>query len=499
MSCHTCCQDISKLCIDASFFVPSDVDTCYAINMNFLNAAADNKPASICESFSSNLSEHNVDIQWFRSSKVNGNDIHNKIAKLKLTSEFINNSYTIIPSIEGYTIYNSIHTSTNAADKAPILLSEGGTKVRSVNFSTLRLDYAEYGKKLDETSAIGNSELSENYILYSLIYGNKIIGKISFATKINADVDGNLNTNVFIWYNTNEFYDNGSGNNTFVSEHLISLMHTNGEELDKLTWPMAISSSSLVLQLRSNANFINGNPKSDDNPDLNDESFSSVIYDVCVNYKKSDGTFDNLSIIKILVENNSISAKWGKNTDKNDKVLNDLRDTALLLPAKLKISVCGNISSVYDNTNDFVIYINNVMQSFDLIGPSKLIHVEDALENMQISTINKPYPVGVISFNENHEDYPLRHVILSNSKLYISIRYICFINKKSDNNTKIVNCPHNGTLNPYNNISERSGSIKIKGFCMQEITNMNDHPLHGSKLSANTTCCLGGNFVDNIQ
>jgi hypothetical protein len=91
---------------------------------------------------------------------------------------------------------------------------------------------------------------------------------------------------------------------------------------------------------------------------------------------------------------------------------------------------------------------------------------------------------------------------LANSKLYITIKYECWVPGSSlpgppPDEIPKPSCP--GSLNPFNPVGNNGltipGYYKVKGFSNCEIVTMLDHPLQGSTpkgsgLPKETTCCV---------
>jgi hypothetical protein len=483
MSCYTdCCPETAQLCVDASFFVPQNVDGCYVTYLNFYAGNPSDrlrfdtlKPIYIYQ-YETGVTNYSADLLWLDQSvskKVVGTfkfDV--KVDELKQTIVVQN------ASIEGKNV---------ALGESDLLSTQAG-----ITTNDCYINYLKYAGNLTLGDPVPPTSSAVNTTYEVKLAGIKI-GTISLKT-VWSWLGGNASTQsigipaeLSLSVESGNFFTSGktSDNSTLVSENLLSVILKNGQTTQVVTQPMNIGDACLCLQLRANKNVLNAAAENAD-----PESFPPGTYDVCISYKPCEGVFENLSVFRIeITSDQTIKATWGKDTNKNNQVIKTPYDSVKL--NKVNVTVCGDIVGVFNNTNDFALCIENVMQCFSLVGLNGL--VKSKVGNSDV----KPLSSGVLIFNPDK----LEHIKaeLANSKLYFSIRYVSVIPEKEETLPKPLNCCA-GTLNPFSNSNAVApGYIKIKGFCTCEITHMQDHPLNGSRLSREVTCCLSKEFIESFQ
>jgi hypothetical protein len=377
-------------------------------------------------------------------------------------------------SIEGLNVHakssdNLIYRETGATPPAALVAATSGM-VTLDNLLTL--------KRQTPTSNVYDVILDgddENNVIFTLTY-------VSVGWDVETSVE--LSTAQFT-VGAKKTYPNLPVTGGKVAEYIANLDATSFavESHYQQNHAENIANASLLLQLRANKNVLNASA------DIADpETFLPGDYDVCVSFKDCDGEFSNLNVFRItLTQDNKIVGKWGKNTTKCGSVIAANHDSAKLKSAtgsssKANVSVCGSLNGVFNNTNDFVLCIENVMQLFSLFGTDALI--EDAGDNVPV-------------FNMEHDEYPVLFAALANTKLYLSIRYVCIA---ADSESSTASKPHQmcrGQLNPFDNsrTQSNSGYTFIKGYTIAEITNMMDHPLMQSNLSREITLCISNQDV----
>lgn len=503
MPCDSqCCPDTAQLCVDASFFVPNMLNedpTAQYIDFYTVSNDKDGlikeqefKPDTLQKQFSTVVTtNHHVDIV------VNATTVAKKKTLARVTFPIkvdgINEKITIEdPSIVGYDV---LFSDTDTFNNENV-----------VNPKTLRMLKLAGRVTIDRASDYLDNQLSEQQS--NLKYDISFAGIRVFKLLIMFGKDGNDNLNILRWTDFsssvlslkdekgikakflniaanenvpggNKFFTNANSVNPDIDEDIaLPFMNTSGLSIDNQE--QDIAAASLCLQLRANKNVLNAEA---DNADP--ESYPDGDYDVCLTYKDCEGNFENSHVFRITIRNGQITAKWGKDTNKYNVVIAAPHDLAKL--KKVNVSVCGSIAGVFNNTNDFVMCIENVMQTTSLIDASGLIvpKTDSSL---------KPYSYAEVEWNENFEEQ-YRIATLANSKLYLSVKYVSIV----DEQTQDAQRPHQvcpGTLNPWSNGAIKSnGYVTIRGFVIAEITNMMDHPLMSSKLSREVTLCLSAGDI----
>jgi len=255
-----------------------------------------------------------------------------------------------------------------------------------------------------------------------------------------------------------------------------------------------ITDGMLCLQLRANKNVFHNVP-SDYNSDPS--YLPNGSYEVCLTYKHCSGEFENLSLFRIDLTKEAatpIAAYWGRHTSKRGLVIQngDITDLTGYYKGtnnnnRATVGVCGTVEQVYNNANDFVVCIQDVLQCFnldDILTP--------AGGDLESAT-------GLTDAVKNNP------ALLANSKLYVTIKYEVLVPGTScpgfNDPVPVSSCP--GSLNPFSTVSicgrQVPGHYKVKGFSMCEIVSLIDHPLQGSGLPKETTCCVTHDNITNFN
>jgi hypothetical protein len=282
--------------------------------------------------------------------------------------------------------------------------------------------------------------------------------------------------------NENRYVTGISNNVEYVSESLAG-----GKKSEKFeNQAERIGEACLCLQLRANKNVLN-NDAGSSNPDAS--YFPAGDYELCLTRKNCDGVFDNKSLLRLSLSRNTsgttLVSYWGRDVDSlyRSKQLTTRDATATICGAN--VSVCGLVDEVAQNTNDFAVCVENAMQLFDI---SDIVKGTDA---------GKVVPSDNLSLNET----PTLKARLSNTKLYLTIKYIAIVPVQGQSgDPKPISCCK-GSLNPFGPSQGSSGSVvtKVKGFCTCEIVDMNHHSLLGSQISKDITCCVTSEDIMNIN
>jgi hypothetical protein len=497
-----CCPDSGQLCVDAQFFVPSDVNSC---KVNYLDLCPYLKkwnselilPYQVATStYSANLYLNDLGSKNDEVGKLSF-EISVDQTKQKITvgepnvvgyDKKLEKPYEDYPCVIDAIYFGNKFSLDLIADNHNSKKRYYWLKLAGVKIAILEMKY-DY-----EYSGFNNGHSID-------LKKPKLICYSKDTTQGDlTDVNDALDPSEPKIYpprnkeaSANPFYNSGSvtvdteadpdkkNDTRAVSEDLINLVFFNGIGSNDVTQAMRIGDASLILQLRANKNVLS---KSGDNADP--DNFPPGVYDVCITYKPCDGDFENFHVFRVTITDNSISATWGKDTDKNGVSIKSIKDSAKL--KKINVTVCGDIVGVFQNTNDFVMYIENVMQLTSLVGSQSIV---------KATAGDKPYSAGVLEFNGN--DYKYIKAELANSKLYLAVKYVSVIPDDEKAQKQPIDCCP-GTLNPFSNSNHvNPGFVNIKGFCMREITHMQDHPLHGSNLSREVTVCLSKAFIVSLQ
>lgn len=480
-----CCPESAQLCVDASFFVPMtyDSDCVYFLNFENVNVYLSSDSAKYLPS-TTGTTEFNWDLNTIN---INGTKIANIKTKVNSDSSTQKISLESI-SIEGLNRHLSINDDV-IYDNSSASAANGMLTLNNL-LSLVELTDTEYKNDKGYAQLTLSEQKRTGRYFHIMLNSdvNNYIGELYFQiindwdenTK-EATVDFNLtilnleaypnapdNTNGF-----NPIANISSTNVPFPIPQYIASLDDAGITHDNQNLAINISNAALMLQLRANKNVLNADA------DIADpENFPAGDYDICVSFKDCEGEFVNLNVFRITIkQDRTIVGKWGKDTTKSNQIIADKHDSAMLKSTLYKavVSSCGSLDGVFNNTNDFVICVEKIMQLFPLFGEDSLITIDDSV---------------TAQFNTAHENYPVLYATLGNTKLYLSIKYVVCIHDEHCIDEK----PHQmckGQLNPF----DKQGQTYIKGYTIAEITNMMDHPVMESNLSREITLCISSNDV----
>jgi hypothetical protein len=478
---YNCCEDTTQLCVDAQFFVPEcDIDLCYATRLVFDGANTGLRVSGLSQLIDTAVGDHEVEFDLVVGTTPL------IVGKLKLeyeiTADPSNSANRILAWKSGPGSVSGINVVPPVSDSAWITLSTStsGCQVNMVNFANLL-------SSVRGTTTF--SPLSNTTDIIEVKYAGQGVYQIrltvplapfsstpsgpAFSTFLQLSSDYDMN-----WANQN-FPPSAPG---LLSQALVETSLSGSAPIPACQ-AQNIAEADLILQLRANKNVL----KAGENNESNVE-YKSGKYDVCISYKPCElGSWENKHVFRIEKTDSVVIAKWGSDTNKNGAVILE-NDCALLRDDKgnfgIKLTSCGLVQNVYDNKNDFALHIENVMQSFSLVGQDGLVVPNGTILGP------KPYEPYQVQLSSNK----FVRAKLANSKLYISLKFICLVN--IPDSEPITEEPHNccpGTLNPFTpNTTVINGITytQVKGFLTEEITHMQDHPLHGSKLSREGTICF---------
>jgi hypothetical protein len=463
-----CCPRNGQLCVDASFFVPEFTD-CAVGGLYFCPDMLELSPLYYVDpSYYLNLyylsnNSYCVDVYW--------ND-GTKIAK-------INTNWSVNPQdTDDYCFDNATVTGCNLIG-ADVMT---GYYFNNDDMFPCPPECLLFNNNLtlDESPCPLDPD---NKVLLLLKLAGKTIFEITLD-RCSTDLLVQVTTNCpDVPGCTNPFYTRKVSDKYYVSELIAK-----GEKGLYTAGPNGlhasrIGESCLCLQLRANRNLLSQEECDPEDPGCS--YFYKGDYEVCVVFKDCEGNFKSLSVVRLNV-GDTLSAYWGKDTNRYDTALTEHTDSGIVLNKAAKVSSCGHVSGVYNNTNDLVICIENVMQAFPGLGS-----VVDGV----VECVNVPSDCLTL---------PTRKTIkseLANSKLYVAIKSVSICpGILPPTNDPVPAC--RGTLNPFvprDPCPVPPKCVKVNGFTNCEVVSMNDHPLHGSDLSRDVTCCLTNEDIEYIR
>lgn len=469
------CPESAQLCVDASFFVPMMQDNVYVYYLDFTNVSAPSIDSKSTKQISTSADDSQTITWTIKSANAT-------IAKVSAVYE--SNHLT-----------GSISKKSTVIEGANVHVAASDMLIRNGN-DTMDSGFLNLSNNLSLKANPANQELIYDVILNGDT--NNVIFGITFTAAAwdNAKNYVDLSSLLALTAGSKKTYPNEpnmqlgfnppanatSTNVPFPIPQFIASCDDAVNTSDGQDLAMNIVNANLLLQLRANKNVLNAGA------DVADpEDFPAGDYDVCVSFKDCEGDFANLNVFRITIkQDRTIVGKWGKDTTKSGSLIADKHDSAILKTAlyKADVSVSGSLNGVFNNTNDFVVCIEKVVQLFPLVGSGNLIQISSDTVTAE--------------FNTQHEEYPFLFAALANTKLYLSIKYIVAV--PDDNQDDPVKKAHQmckGQLNPFDNTKSvsRPGYTFIKGYTIAEITNMMDHPVMQSNLSREITLCISSEDV----
>lgn len=478
-----CCPDETQLCVDAQFFVPEcDIDDCYGTYLDFagiyglyLNTAGiyvdttvNNNNNVTFDLYVNNLTAPTTKIG---SVKLNYTITTNSTDPNKVDLTWNRNNIGTITGINIVPGTNDswVHISDSTTCKANM--------VNFANLLTMSIGTMTFSGITGVTSATIKNILE-------IKYAGQAVYQVSLADS--AGLSSNASTALFSTFLqqttstnfANQVYPADYTTPQRLSQALVETSPKNPTPKDGCQ-AANIAEADLILQMRANKNVL----QQDENN--NGNAFKDGKYDLCISYKPCENNkWENRHIMRIEKSGNIITQTWGTETNKSGNVVVSSNDTALLSDENdkqfIKITTCGNVQDVFNNINDFTLHIENVMQAFSLFSKSGLI------QPLSSVTGPKPYESNEVVLSNDK----FIRAKLANCKLYLSLKYVCLVTINPTTSQNPVNiCP--GTLSPFTNTGVSGTTYtSVKGFITEELTHMEDHPLHGSKLSRERTLCL---------
>lgn len=500
MSCNSCndvcCPQSGQLCVDASFFVPQCDNECEVDSIYFASVSYIQRDGMY---FTSNVrlpeGKADIPITWNPDSAVSSptDPIIGHLTFNYILDDVGGKCSFELNCVEVYG--KDLSLGNNYSQVIP----EEGCTPYTVFF----------GNHLNIKNLTGLSGDANNGVNAELYFGGNKIAQIVFG------VDGTNSTANGVSDIFKEFYVkvlNGLTITGPLPDTLVEAITISSEIEQNICEGRSIVEANLCLQLRANKNnlYLEGTePGQGEDPD----SIPDGTYEICLTYKNCSGRFQNRSLIKIHKQGANLNAFWGRDTSKakgsdpipdcngnpsgrtgtlvidGDSAMVIGRDTDGNIDVNqgAKVTVCGTIQDVLNNCNDFVICVEEVMQSFNLCD------IMDAGLNGDWDTAK---------FNEAVLRNPAK---LANTKLYLSIKAVCWV---PNNNTETQDLPPPGccagSLNPFDTTKQskfnpkKLGHYETKGFCTCEITNMLDHPVRNSRLPREITCCLSKDKINEF-
>ena len=447
---QTCCAE-PQLCVDAQFFVPSSIGCCWATQLKF-TANGDTELAIGNPSSTAAGEASTMTVSW------GGNTI---------------GELTITTDAEGTV------TACDVAGLNGVPVPEGGAVLNDNGCTATELN--AMGFLTCSFAPDGENDLVD------LIMEDMVIGTVT--------VVGTSQSVAFTLGGQSDYVPDDA----HIPNSIVEVEPKGGLKNDQAA---KIGAACLCLQLRANKNTmfageVNGN-----------EAFPDGVYDICLNHKpcRNSGNWENLHVLRISKTTDTatppvttVSGVWGADTSASGTAVQDSVAAVFLRPKGTehdvaRMTVCGSLQKVFENQCDFALCIENVMQAFSLVsanGPVKPVVLTPPLTKE-----NGPIPHGALELDRSKVCLKAE---LANSKLYMTIKVQCQQNIASfDDTTGKPCCP--GGLNPYTPFQfPGQGYYSVKGFCLCEITHMQDHPLHCSQLSREVTCCVTKTFIDTLD
>lgn len=462
-----CCPELAQLCVDASFFVPSvESDCVYYLYLGIYYLDLANR----CLFLTSTQVTKDFDLTIGPNKK--------SIATVSVNFNIDSTNHTITmdePTIEG----KNLHVSGGDVNTDDIIYScNDGFSNGMLTFENLftieKVSNFETNKPTYDVKLNGVKLYQFNFTdLYEEL-------RDTVPTEWDCCKYCIVNTPSIVLSSSIE---DGIYQSSKVEQYVASLDNVTAIDEDQA---INIANAALCLQLRANKNVLNAEATIADSV-----SFPPGDYDVCVSYKDCEGNFQNLHIFRITInQNDTIVGKWGRHTTKSGLVIASPKDSAKLKAVegstKVNITVCGSLEGVFNNTNDFVLCVENIVQLFPLFDTEGLITSSEGVK-----------PWADVEFNVEHESYPFLYATLANTKLYLAIKYVCVVPDETSQETSKPHQMCKGQLNPFDNSKSTAapGFTFIRGYTIAEITNMMDHPLLGSHLSREVTLCISSNDI----
>jgi hypothetical protein len=468
-----CCPSTAQLCVDAQLFVPSIISDCFVSGINFSTLTP-----TIVEMPVVQAGQHTSNITVRFSDPVTPNQAYLDVV--------FNITYTVTaPTTVTIDSINSIISATGYLVTVPIsstiVIIDG-----ACTLSELKLNEAQF--TVQNTSDCFEVKL-----------GNKVVWKGDFT-----DLISNLSTSdalevtpvttpatytvTFAIVGPTDPLENVA---CVLSKSLYKFAYENIPGVGEEPQPALIGAANLCLHVRANKNVLVENEAG-----INSK-FPDGNYSLCITMKDHNGDWDVANIIAFHVNNGVLTARWGKDMKKKYIEITANEDADIIKTKNIKVTTSGKPEDVSLNENDFVICIECVNQLSE-----KFVSVNGIV--MPDSTLgvigSAPYNPSTLTFNNTVTNLNAK---LSNSKMYMALKYMCYVPLSPDAPPQDPYVNHcKGTLDPFAEPvapgTNGSQKVTLKSFKMVEITNLNDHPYNNSNVSREVSICLTGEEIESL-
>jgi hypothetical protein len=482
----TCCNKSScsitpQLCVDASIFVPENECTCYATAILF------NQSTLVDEwDPQDEINQIPADALTPQTIKYTGDltMCDDAIAKIDICASNSDDFTKICvspPTITGINVaYSEANTCFLTNDPIGCYVSmfhgQGNFVLCPRDNPALCFDESEY---IDH-----DYEYDIKFMGYKIGILYFTISQIELYPQVSWSIT-NVRVEDLVWYpgggETTVAFNNDAVDVTCANQTPADCCNTHAEN---------IGSACLVLSLKANNNVIGPFDGS------KGHCLKRGVYKLCIAYKPwnagCNSTWEIREIIEYVLTDEKLKAYWGCATSKKGQRICGCEDKATLYPGNLEIQSSGNPCNVFKNTNDFVLTICKVLQTFEsIVGPS------DSETSFVVTTIENatlPYsPTTLILNNQVVNSFSK----MANGKLHVALKYECpysyskcpepptclrDIKKRINKENCCV-----GTLSPF---ERTSGKCIETVFVSKELTDLQDHVFQNSNQSADVCVCL---------
>lgn len=496
----TCCDKNSckvtpQFCVDASVFVPEDTCLCYATAILFNNATLESTwDSELPENQLSTLAVAPETIEY-TGNLMFGTDV---VANINLTASNSDDLTEIVvspPTITGLVVAfgePSVFFEVNDPQSCYVstFFGEGNFALTPVAGNP-PLTFSD------------NASSPQGPYVYNIRFFGVVVGQFQFSL---------FQPTATTWSFTDLVIDNlvsypgSSESSPPFNNDAVTVTCFNETEADCCnTIAENIGAASLVLNLKANNNVIgpcDGNKG---------DNLKRGIYKLCLAFKPWNlgcGCFDweIREIVEFVLCDEKLKAYWGCSTSKGGLRIKSCEDRATLTSGNLEIQSVGNPCDVFQNTNDFVLTIRNVFQTFSVVGP---FGSTDSLVVTNILDAPVPYSPTTLVTNDAVSNLVAK---LANSKLYVTLKFECPNSKpyctdpqclddvKKRNKSNDKNCCE-GSLNPFGHNKHRSDDkCEVTSvFLNKELTNLQDHLFQNSHSSREIIVCLTPDCLNKVN